>query len=201
MNRGPARDASHDDPSTEAPPERGAATTRTVPAAPGFDGLRPAPLRSASEAATRFTRRLHASKSVTDRMPSIVRSLHLLLLAIISIVCAGSTCPGPASASPLAAIHVVAPDGAIAARLASAAPQPSHQWRRSAAHATVDRDPIEIDDNDDRDTRGELAADSPVAFEDVWLPGELGRAPRREPRDGTPRFAVTTGSPRGPPST
>lgn len=171
MMRGPSRDASHDGASTEARAERGAGTKRGgIPNA-------------------------HARVSAKRRVPKLLLLLHLLALAIVTVVCAGIASPAPAIASPAAPLEVVAPDSANAVRaLARQSPHPSRDCAARPADAA------EADIDDDGETPFGVADDPAPAFKDVWLQRRPAPAWRGEPRSDTSRLAIGSCRPRGPPT-
>src|SRR6478752_3599927 len=87
MITGPSRDASHDGTATEASSDR---------------------LRCGSARELRLARH-HGTQ---NRVPEVLRLLHLLALAIVTVVCAGIASPGRGTASLAAPIAVAAHDSA-----------------------------------------------------------------------------------------
>jgi hypothetical protein len=201
----PSSNASDDGPSAEAAPERGAGTKRPVSVEFGLDRPRPDRLRHGSAPAIRFTRHqiahrrpgIHGPK---NRVPEMLRLLHLLALAIATVVCAGITSPGRGIANLAAPIEVAAADSANAARCALAAEPSPQQWRDRAPRPLAEDLQAVESDSDDGDTRCELADDAAVAFRRISFPREPGRALRGEPEIDASRFAIDTGLPRGPPT-
>lgn len=170
MIRGLSRAASHDGRSTEATPERGAGTKPAVSMELG-----------------------------SSRVPGILRLLQLLVLAIVTVVCAGVTSPARAIASLAPSIEVAAHDSADAERRGMA-PEPPQQRRHDIARPVVDLDAVEADIDDDGDPLPDVADDRPAAFRGVCLPRRPGRPLRVEPQVDTSRLAFGRGLPRGPPT-
>jgi len=126
----------------------------------------------------------------------MLRSLRLLVLAIVTLLCAGLASPGPRVASMASLLEVAASDRAATS---------SHQWRDGGAPRSLDGHALEaeLDDDDfdgDTDPPSDLAEARARASVGVLAPREPGQACRDEHRIDRSRFASGSGRPREPPA-
>lgn len=133
----------------------------------------------------------------TPRVGPMRRLLHILALAVVTLVCAGITSPARSIANPAAPIDVAASDGSNAAR-AGLARQPAHLWHGARRVFDVKVAEAEIED-DDRHPLSDTSEDPAVPVRGSF-PRNTGRASRSAPQSDTSRFAIGTGLPRGPPA-
>jgi hypothetical protein len=127
----------------------------------------------------------------------MLRVLHRLALAIVTLACAGAASPGLSLTALTAAppIEIAMADSAVLARPMSA-PKPVRQWEDAAEAPAVDLKAVECDDGD---ALCDLPEDAILAFAAVPFPREGAPTPRSEQEVDTSRFAMSTGLPRGPP--
>ena len=200
MIMGLSRAVSHDGRSTEG---RGVGIAASGTVELGLDSPRPDRPRHPVTPGLRF-----APHPVADRrgglrpkrhVRDVLRLLHLLTLAILTIVGAGIASPARGTTT-LAGPVAVAPGDSVHAAKRALAPQPSHQRRHHVTHPAADLDALEADLDDDRDVLPDAAADRTATFTGVWLPRRPSRGLRVDPQTDTSRFASGTGLPRGPPT-
>lgn len=134
---------------------------------------------------------------MVNRVSALLKLLHLLAFAILTVVCAGLASDGRDIASLATRTEVTALRGGDTAAWALAN-QPVHQWQDGAA--SVVRDALEAEDldDDDGDARFHDRVDEGRAFTRVGSARGAGRALREALSDPS-RFAMGRGLPRGPP--
>ena len=207
MIRAPSGDPSsvQDGRTAEATPERGDDTKPPDSVELSFDQPPSDRLRRASARGLQFAlhaiaQRCGAVDRPKSRVLEMLRLLHPLALAIVTVIaCVGMTGPLWGVANLLATpIDVTAPESGDAERRAWA-PESSDDWQHGAVRAFVDFETEESDLDDEEAPLFEIAA--ALAFGCVSVPPRPDANLRGEPPIDTSRFASGTVLPSGPPTT
>lgn len=139
-----------------------------------------------------------------NRVPQLVRLVHLFVLAIFAVIGVGAAKPAPVFVTVAASVEVpVAQEPARVARWVTGSTS-SERCRNVSEHPVDDLGSLEasLDDDDDVDGRdahcGRTDA-AVVAFDHAWFLPNAGRAFRSESSIDPSRFAIGCGFARGPP--
>lgn len=130
----------------------------------------------------------------------MLRLLHVLAIAIFTLIGVGAATEAPAYA---AVGHVS--DAVRATRSISAPLAPHQEWRRSMERPVDDPGSLEanLDDDDDfdgRDAHVGRTDTTVLAFDETWFGPKAARPFRSESSIDPSRHAVRSAFPRGPPS-
>jgi hypothetical protein len=142
------------------------------------------------------------TRGSTKRALEMLRLLHLLALAVLTVLVAGAPMPKRDVVSVAAAVARPAPAAAPAARRASALPA-FHHWQAGVVRplrTIEDRLAVGAGLEGDDDAAPDLANELAAAFTSASFPREPGRPSPSEPPIDTLRFAIGRGLPRAPPA-